>query len=191
MTATLQAPPRRPLGLRRGAAIAAAIGSVAAVWTVSTISFGGWSGGGAITTRDVTVEYSYGGSGSRTLDVTATLLGLALAAAALALWAARDRRVVLAGWATCAIAAGTTVAVSLDRKAQGWVTTQEIVALETGTSRTAVLDRLGKPAGEATVSGPGSAGLDCVVYLRRTREDHAVQPLCFRDGRLISPELHA
>lgn len=176
-------------GARGGAAIAAALGSVAVIWTLRLVGIGlSGSGGGTTTLSDgLAVEYSYGEDSG--LDITAAVLALALAGAALSLWAARDRRLVLAAWGACGVAVVATPTVVVSRQSAGWVTSSQVRELETGMSRSAVLDRLGEPAGAATVDTPGSTGVDCVVYLRRTREDHEVQPLCFRHGRLAYSEL--
>ena len=139
-----------------------------------------------------------GGDGRRTFeyrldgpvwaDPALLILGLGLGAIAMALWAARRRAAVGAALVLLAVVIGAGVATAVVKRNAGRIGADEARAAARDTTKSALRERLGAPAGHGQVTlGGGTA--DCLVYLGDSPGRWGEPPqhmFCFRDGRVVA-----
>ena len=165
--------------LRKPAALVVALAALVPLALIRFSAPGGGLGGGGVRGG---FDYEYT-TGELTAAETGAsiLLAVLLAAAAAAIWTARDRRLrLLAPLAVAVAAAGTAAAVA--NLGDGTLSTAEARAAAPGTGRDALEDRLGRPAGAGTATRGSSAPLPCTVYL--TPAGAAEHIYCFDGDRL-------
>jgi hypothetical protein len=134
--------------------------------------------------------YDYRLDGPVWADPTLLILGLGLGAIAMALWAARRRAAVGAALVLLPAVIGAGAAAVVVKRTAGRVAGDEARAAARDTTKSAVRERLGAPAGhgEATL-GEGTA--DCLVYVGDSPARWGEPPqhmFCFRDGRVVARE---
>jgi hypothetical protein len=170
--------------VRRIGAIVGAIGALAPLAALRIATSWSIRGSGSEDNGSRRLAWTMGEPTSRQAFL-ATLLALAIASAAAALWAARDRRVLVAAIAGGALAAPATPAVAIAAAHGDSITRASYRGIAIGTDRSVIVDRFGRPVGRATLTDnrryPGER-FDCVLY-PQTREGFPYT-LCFRDGRL-------
>ncbi len=145
------------------------------------------SGGGQPTGR---LTYDYRLDGPVWADPTLLILGLGLGAIAMALWAARARAAVAAALMLfpAVICAGAAVVVV--KQTAGRISADEARAATRDTTKSALRERLGAPAGHAEATlREGTA--DCLVYVGDSPDRSGLASkhlFCFRDGRVVARE---
>lgn len=174
---------RRLQPARRAAAIAAAFASLGPLLALQlvVVQHGGTSGD--IIVDHVVVDYR-AGELTAAQDVAATVLAVAIAAAAAGLWAARSR-VVLTLALAAGVLGGVGTAVAVGYSSSREITEAEHRAVPLGVTHEALEDRLGGAAGYG--SGVGRAGrfVDCSVYWRATDGNYLY---CFEGDRLVKKD---
>jgi hypothetical protein len=167
---------------RRTAAIVTAFGALVPLLAIRWAAADGAGSGGGQSGRFET-EFEYGGTTASEI-VAATLLAVALAAAAAGLWAARDRRLLGATIAALAGTATATALVTANATAGGMPSRSDLRAVPIGIDRDELEDRLGAPDGSGTARTLSSpyVELDCLVYKRPTEFPYMY---CFQGDRLV------
>jgi hypothetical protein len=132
-------------------------------------------------------SYDYRLDGPVWADPTLLVLGLGLGAIAMALWAARRRPAVGAALLLLPAVIGAGAATVVVKRSAGRIGADEARAAQRDTTKSAVRERLGAPAGhgEATFR-EGTA--DCLVYLGDSPGRWGEPPqymFCSRDGRVV------
>jgi hypothetical protein len=168
--------------LRGATAIAVAIAALTPLPLMRLAVNGSLSSSSGIGGR---AQYEYSlGELPWSLVATSVLLSVAIAVAAAGLWAAHDRRVLVA-----TIAVGMVGAIAIPIVTPSSLTDPVSLAehrsLPLGIDREELEDRLGRPAGSATASTPIVPGvrLDCVVYNGTEPWEHPMY--CFDQDRLV------
>jgi hypothetical protein len=181
----MRAPADLPDGkrsLRAPFACLATLGALAALMSVGAADEGVWSGGAR------TVEYRL--DGPSWTGPTLVGVALALALAAVLLWAARRRLLFALGAALPLLALAVGIFAYSKRQSEGRISNDEARAVELGISRAEVTRRLGAPAGHGTMRIRHER-LGCLMYTTETT-DRPSGPIshafCFRDGRLAVRE---
>ncbi|HMJ94665.1 MAG TPA: hypothetical protein VK486_02375 [Thermoleophilaceae bacterium] len=165
--------PRAPL------AVLATIGALGLLLMRVETTGGGGDGRGS---------FDYRLDGPVWADPALLVLALALAAIAMALWAARRRAAVGAALVLLPAVIGAGVATVVVKRSAGRIGKDEARAAARDTTKSAVRERLGAPAGhgEATLAA-GTA--DCLVYLGDSPDRWGEPPqhmFCSRDGRVVA-----
>jgi hypothetical protein len=169
-------------GLRAPFACLATLGALAALMSARAAGEGAWDSGAR------TIEYRL--DGPSWTGPTLVGVALALALAAVLLWAARRRLLFALGVALPLVALAVGIFAYAKRQSEGRISNDEARAVEVGTSRHEVTQRLGPPAGHGTMRIRRER-LDCLMYKAETAarsEALPYQAFCFRDGRLVARE---
>ena len=123
-------------------------------------------------------------------DPVLLILGLGLGAIAMALWAARRRAVVGAALVLLPVVIGAGAATVVVKRNAGRIGKDEARAAARDTTKSALRERLGAPAGHAEATlGEGTA--DCLVYIGDSPARWGEPPqymYCYRDGRVVATE---
>ena len=123
-------------------------------------------------------------------DPALLILALGLVAIAMALWAARGRAAVAAVLVLLPVVIGAGVATVVVKRNAGRIGADEARAAARDTTKSALRERLGAPAGhgEATLR-EGTA--DCLVYVSDSLDrwgEHPKHQFCFQNGRVVARE---
>jgi hypothetical protein len=134
--------------------------------------------------------FDYRLDGPAWADPALLILALGLGALAMALWAAHRRAAVGAALVLLPVVIGAGAATVVVKRTAGRIGGEEARAATRDTTKSALREGLGAPAGhgEATLRD-GTA--DCLVYLGNSpaRSGEAPQYMfCFRDGRVVARE---
>jgi hypothetical protein len=176
------APIDRPAGRRgwRGTlAGVAAIAIVPCVGAATAYETGGGSRG------STSFDYRLDGPGWTHTALIVAAIGLA--ASAVLVWTVRRRALLVLGLALIPLAIGGAVWAVVKRSHTGRVEVSEMRAIEIGMSHAEVRQRLGSPAGHATLGRRGGERQSCELYRGKPKDrfgDHRDFALCFSSGRL-------